>query len=114
MNTRMKSKMHWIPSSSLYNEIDRRMNMEEVILKLENNKTISTKDIKCPVCGGLMEIDHSEVNSCDSRSSIYLQYMPIPFNGRMVKQRNDFITRFKCPNECCHLEMKHHIENILF
>ena len=44
--------------------------MEEVILKLENNKTISTKDIKCPVCGGLMEIDHSEVNSCDWSSNI--------------------------------------------
>ena len=51
--------------NSLYNEIDRRMNMKEAILKLENNKTISTKDIKCPVCGGLMEIDHSEVNSYD-------------------------------------------------
>ena len=114
MITRMKSRKHWIPSSSLYNEIDRRMNMKEVILKLENNKTISTKDIKCPVCGGLMEIDHSEVNSCDCRSSISLEHMPAPFEGTMMKQRNDYTTRFKCPNECCHLEMKHYIENILF
>lgn len=88
--------------------------MKEVILKLENNKTISTKDIKCPVCGRLMEIDHSEVNSYDCSSSISLEQMPAPFEGTMVKRRNDYTTRFKCPNECCHLEMKHYIENILF
>lgn len=114
MNTRMKSRIHWILSSDSYNEIDRRMNTKEVILKLENNKTISTKDIKCPVCGGLMEIDHSEVNSCDCSSSISLEHMPAPFEGTMVKRRNDYTTRFKCPNECCHLEMKHYIENVLF
>ena len=85
----MKSRKHWIPLNSLYNEIDRRM--KEAILKLENNKTISTKDIKCPVCGGLMEVDHSEINSYD-KSSIYLEHL----------------------HECCHLEMKHYIENILF
>ena len=84
--------------------------MKEAILKLENNKTISTKDIKCPVCGGLMEIDHSEVNSHDCSSSILLA----PFEGTMVKHRNDYTTRFKCPNGCCHLEMKHYIESILF
>ena len=110
----MKSRKHWIPLNSLYNEIDRRMNMKEAILKLENNKTISTKDIKCPVCGGLMEVDHSEINSDNGRSSIYLEHLPAPFEGTMVKQRNDYTTRFKCPNECCHLEMKHYIENILF
>ena len=88
--------------------------MKETILKLENNKTISTKDIKCPVCGALMEVYYSEVNSCDSRPSIYPEYMPAPFNGRMAKQRNNYTTRFKCPNECCYLEMKHQIENILF
>ena len=114
VNTRMKSIKHWILSSDLYNEIDRRMNMKEAILKLENNKTISTKDIKCPVCGGLMEIDHSEVNSYDCSSSISLEHMPSPFEGTMVKHRNDYTTRFKCPNGCCHLEMKHYIENILF
>ena len=108
----MKSRKHWIPLNSLYNEIDRRM--KEAILKLENNKTISTKDIKCPVCGGLMEVDHSEINSDNGRSSIYLEHLPAPFEGTMVKQRNDYTTRFKCPNECCHLEMKHYIENILF
>ena len=113
MNTRMKSRKHWIPLNSLYNEIDRRMNMKEAILKLENNKTISTKDIKCPVCGGLMEVDHSEINSYD-KSSISLERLPAPFEGTMVKQRNDYTTRFKCPNECCHLEIKHYIENILF
>lgn len=110
----MKLRKHWIPLNSLYNEIDRRMNMKEAILKLENNKTINTKDIKCPVCGGLMEIDHSEINSYDSKSSISLEHLPAPFEGTMVKQRNDYTTRFKCPNECCHLEMKHYIENILF
>ena len=110
----MKSRKHWIPSNNLYNEIDRRMNMQEAILKLENNKTISTKDIKCPVCGGLMEVDHSEINSYDSKSSISLERLPAPFEGTMVKQRNYYTTRFKCPNECCHLEMKHYIENILF
>lgn len=88
--------------------------MKEVILKLENNKTISTKDIKCPVCGGLMEIDHSEVNNYDCSSSISLEHMPVPFEGTMVKRRNDYTTRFKCPNGCCHLEMKHYIENVLF
>ena len=88
--------------------------MEEVILKLENNKTISTKDIKCPVCGELMEIDHSEVNSHDCSSSISLEHMPAPFEGTMAKRRHDYTTRFKCPNECCHLEMKHYIENIIF
>lgn len=88
--------------------------MKEVILKLANNKTISTKDIKCPVCGTLMEVDHSKFNSYDSSSSIYPEYMPAPFEGTRVKQRNDYTTRFKCPNECCHLEMKHYIENILF
>ena len=88
--------------------------MKEVILKLENNKTISTKDIKCPVCGGLMEIDHSEVNNYDCSSSIRLEPMPSPFKGTLMKQRNDYITRFKCPNECCHLEMKHYIETSLF
>ena len=88
--------------------------MKETILKLANNKTISTKDIKCPVCGTLMEVYYSEVNSCDSRPSIYPEYMPAPFNGRMAKQSNNYTTRFKCPNECCYLEMKHQIENILF
>ena len=110
----MKSRKHWIPLNSLYNEIDRRMNMKEAILKLENNRTISTKDIKCPVCGGLMEFEHSEANSYDYSSSIYLERLPAPFEGTMVKQRNDYTTRFKCPNECCQLEMKHYIENILF
>ena len=109
-----ESRKHWIPLNSLYNEIDRRMNMKEAILKLENNKTISTKDIKCPVCGGLMEIEHSEVNSHDCSSSISLEHMPAPFEGTMVKRRNVYTTRFKCPNECCHLEMKHYIENIFF
>ena len=84
MNTRMKSRKHWIPLNSLYNEIDR--SMQEVILKLENNKTISTKDIKCPVCGGLMEIDHSEFNSYDSKSSISLERLPAPFEGTMVSR----------------------------
>ena len=88
--------------------------MKETILKLANNKTISTKDIKCPVCGELMEIDHSEVNSYDCSSSISLEHMPSPFEGTMVKHRNDYTTRFKCPNGCCHLEMKYYIENILF
>ena len=60
------------------------MNMKEVILKLKNKKTISTKDIKCPVCGGLMEVDHSEINSYD-KSSIYLEHLPAPFEGTMVK-----------------------------
>lgn len=111
MITRMKSRKHWIPLNSLYNEIDRRMNMKEVILKLKNKKTISTKDIKCPVCGGLMEIDYSEVNHYDSRSSIRLEPMSSPFKGTLIKQRNDYITRFKCPNECCHLEVEHYTEN---
>ena len=109
-----ESRKHWIPLNSLYNEIDRRMNMKEAILKLENNKTISTKDIKCPVCGGLMEVDHSEFNSDNGRSSISLERLPAPFEGTMVKQRNDYTTRFKWPNECCQLEMRHYIENILF
>ena len=90
------------------------MNMKEAILKLENNKTISTKDIKCPVCGGLMEIEHSEVNSCDWSSSISLEHIHAPFEATLVKHRNDYTTRFKCPNGCCHLEMKHYIENVLF
>lgn len=87
--------------------------MKEVILKLENSKTISTKDIKCPVCGELMEIDQSEVG-CYYRSSIHLEHMPAPFEGTMAKQKNDYTTRFKCPNDCCHLEMKHYIENVIF
>ena len=63
--------------------------MEEVILKLENNKTISTKDIKCPVCGGLMEVDHSEINSDNGRSSIYLEHLPAPFEGREMTTQPD-------------------------
>ena len=61
-----------------------------------------------------MGVDHSEINSDNGRSSIYLEHLPAPFEGTMVKQRNDYTTRFKCPNECCHLEIKHYIENILF
>lgn len=87
--------------------------MKEVILRLKNNKTISTKDIKCPICGKLMEIDKSKMESGDSKSSVYLESMPAPFEGTLVKQRNDYTTRFKCPNECCHLEMEHYLENLI-
>jgi transcription elongation factor Elf1 len=87
--------------------------MKEVILKLKNNRTISTKDIKCPVCGETMEIDNSKMEGGDSRSSVYLESMPAPFEGTLVKRRTDYTTRFKCPHECCHLEMEHYIENLI-
>ena len=87
--------------------------MKETILKLANNKTISTKDIKCPICGELMEIDYSEVDCYNSRSSIYLEPMPSPFKGTLVKQRDEYTTRFKCPNKCCQLKVEHYIEDII-
>ena len=78
--------------------------METEIFNLFNGKSISTDDVKCPVCGKMMELE------CDSGEITSEHYISLNANSVAVTRiGSECTSRFRCPSDCCSVEFKHYV-----
>lgn len=82
----------------------RKHNMEyRHEIKIPNGKTANLDEVRCPVCGELMEIDKGDVTM--PRSELEYRNCRAPFSGTMIDQRIYRDIRLKCPYGCCTVEI---------
>lgn len=83
----------------------------ESLLILENRRKIRIEDIKCPICGEQMTLHNGECSFGDSE--LYRRPMSPPFVGYQTRQRNEYESVFKCPDDCCEVKIKHFTDELV-
>lgn len=84
--------------------------MEDVLI-LENERKIRIEDIKCPICGERMMSHNGEFSFGDSK--LYRRPMSPPFMGYQTRQRKEYESVFKCPDDCCEVKIKHFTDELV-
>lgn len=77
----------------------------EYEFKLPNGKKIKSNEIKCPICGKIMDIDEGDMTM--PRSELVFRDCEPPFSGRTIDSKSYTDITMKCPDECCKIEFTH-------
>lgn len=74
----------------------------EYTFRLPNGRKFKSDEVKCPICGHIMNIKKGDVTM--PKVELDFRSCEPPFTGTMIDKKTYTNITMECPNECCTLD----------